>query len=346
MSSQPTPQPSQPANRRMAARRQQQQQQPLQPNWADKTLGCFSHVQPSPTLDHLIRFLSTWSGTDKALMITQYSSKLVVPFLTLQHSLRLRLAGTKAYHASNGGSANARRIEKLSALISDARILYRLWGILPMIKWMIALERSPPPTRPLHMIERIQGWSMIAYCPMEALAYLASHGILPISTANQNRLWLWSCRCWALYVGLQLLHLVEDNRLLRLRARALERSRGHPIPGTAAAAIAASSSSLKGRSSSAAEKEALATTDGSGGGAAPEEISEEQAVTRRLWDDLAERKQAILGELWVNLGYLPLTVHWSCPNGIFNSQVWVGLFGTIAAVAGLRPGWRATAVPP
>lgn len=69
-------------------------------------------------------------------MVTQYSSKLIIPLLTLQHSLRLRLAGTKAYHASNGGSANARRLEKLSALISDARVLYRIWGLLPMLKWV------------------------------------------------------------------------------------------------------------------------------------------------------------------------------------------------------------------
>ena len=67
-------------------------------------------------------------------------------------------------------------------------------------------------------------------------------------------------------------------------------------------------------------------------------------MTRKLWDDLAERKQAILGQLWVNLGYLPLTIHWSCPAGIFNSEAWVGLFGTVAAVAGIRPGWQATAL--
>lgn len=172
---------------------------------------------------------------------------------------------------------------------------------------------------------------MLAYCPMEAIAYLASHSILPVSTANQNRLWLWSCRCWAVYVGLQLLHLVEDNRLLRLRARALERSRGHPVPATGGAV-----GSLTAAGGS--EKTESTTTSASSG-----DLSEEQTVTRRLWDDLDERKQAILGELWVNLGYLPLTIHWSCPSGIFGSEAWVGLFGTVAAVAGIRPGWRATA---
>lgn len=122
---------------------------------------------------------------------------------------------------------------------------------------------------------------MLFYCPVEAIAYLSSHNILSISPLTQNKLWLSSARAWALYVGLQLLHLVEDNRLLRLRARALERSRGHPTP------IIASK-----------EKESEKT------------LSVEQVQTRRMWDELDDRKEAILNEFWVNLGYLPLTIHW------------------------------------
>lgn len=182
---------------------------------------------------------------------------------------------------------------------------------------MISLERSPPPTRLLHNIERIQGWSMLLYCPMEAAAYLASHSVISLSPSTQNRLWLYGSRAWALYVGLQLLHLVEDNRLLRLRARALERTRGHPSPV----------------SLSLAQKESEKT------------LSVEQVQTRRLWDDLDDRKEAILNEFWVNLGYLPLTLHWSLSTGLFN-EAWVGLFGTIAATAGLRSGWKRTAAPP
>lgn len=106
------------------------------PNWVDKSLGCFSNLPPSPLLDHLIRYLSTWSGTDKALMLTQYGSKLIIPLLTLQHAIRLRLSGNKPYHAYKGGSANARRLEKLGGLIGDARVLFRIWGLLPMIKWV------------------------------------------------------------------------------------------------------------------------------------------------------------------------------------------------------------------
>lgn len=61
-----------------------------------------------------------------------------------------------------------------------------------------------------------------------------------------------------------------------------------------------------------------------------------------MWADLAERKDAILNELWVNIGYLPLTLHWSVSTGLI-PEVWVGVFGTIAAAAGLRSGWKASA---
>ncbi|KAK0527179.1 hypothetical protein OC834_003274, partial [Tilletia horrida] len=271
---------------------------PRAPTSTDQILGCFSRVPPSPTLDHLIRYLGTWSGTDKVLMLTQYSSKLLIAFLSLQHRIRIRLLeGTKTYHAAHGGSPVAARIERLVALVGDARILFRIWGILPIVKWMIALERTPPPTRLLHNIERIQGWSMLIYCPLEAVAYLGMHSILPLSASKQNACWLWGSRMWALYVVLQLLHLVEDNRLLRLRARALERSRGHPPPLPRSAAAAAGSSAVSTSSAAAtAEKASVA-------------LSEDQTETRNLWNELHDRKKAILNELWVNLGYLPLTVH-------------------------------------
>ncbi|SPO36198.1 uncharacterized protein PSFLO_01669 [Pseudozyma flocculosa] len=303
---------------------------PRQPNPTDRILGCFSNVAPSERLDHLIRYLGTWSGTDKALMVTQYSSKLVIVLLNLQYALRLRLLGLRAKRPSSA----AQRVAKLSALISDARVLFRIWGVLPILKWMVSLERTPPPTRLLHNIERIQGWSMLAYCPMEAVAYLGSHGVLPVSAAVQNAFWLWGSRFWALYVGLQLLHLVEDNRLLRLRAKALERSRGHPTPAAARRAGPSATATASAASSSSA------TTAAEG-----EKASQQQAITTQMWDELDDRKAAILNELWVNLGYLPLTLHWSCPAGLFG-EGWVGLFGTIAGVSGLRSGWKNSRAPP
>lgn len=71
-------------------------------------------------------------------MVTQYSSKLVIVLLNLQHALRLRILGLKAKKPSS----SAQRIQRLSALASNARTLFRIWGILPILQWV-----SPCPSR-------------------------------------------------------------------------------------------------------------------------------------------------------------------------------------------------------
>jgi hypothetical protein len=64
---------------------------------------------------------------------------------------------------------------------------------------------------------------MLAYYPLEHVNYLSGHSILPLSPARQAKYALWSCRAWMAYVVLQLVHLREDWRLVKLRERALER---------------------------------------------------------------------------------------------------------------------------
>ncbi|WFD19551.1 hypothetical protein MCAP1_001785 [Malassezia caprae] len=251
----------------------------------------------SKTLAHLVRFLGTWSGSDKFFMIAQYGSGLVIALLLSWQRLRAR----------RGPSALVASLRAINGLTADARILFRIWAVLPMIQWMVGLERSPPPTRNLQFIERLQALSMVVYSPMEAVAYLAMHKILPVTDAVQDWLWLYGCRLWAAYVVLDFWHIIEDHRVLRTNARALEKSRGHPGPA----------GSEKG-------------------------MSDEQRETRRLWAGLRERKNMLLTQFWVNVGYLPLTVHWSVEGG-FLTEGWVGFFGTIAAFASTRMHWKATA---
>jgi hypothetical protein len=161
---------------------------------------------------------------------------------------------------------------------------FRSLGLLPIFQWLISLERNPPPTRKLLTIERLQGWSMLAYYPLEHISYLASHSIIPNTVPalsailplwllksksgrrsiklDVGRLSLWSCRFWALYVLLQLAHLREDRRLLKAKERTLGKAKGKMGTG-------------------AAERDEL----------------------RQRWD-------AFWNEVVVNLGYLPLTMHW------------------------------------
>ncbi|KAK7690443.1 hypothetical protein QCA50_005541 [Cerrena zonata] len=245
-------------------------------------------------------------------MIIQYTLKLVVPFLhwraRLQHSV-----GTRKEPIS----AVAPRLAKVASLIGDARMLNNIWGLLPIFRWLISLERNPPPTRKLLTIERLQGWAMLGYYPLEHLYYLVSHSVIPSefslpslgsllpfsSSESKGRsisldagvLSRTSTRLWALYVFLQLAHLREDQRLLTMTQRSLGRSK------TPAAL---------------AEREEL----------------------RKRWD-------AFWSEVVVNVSYVPLTIHWSLEKGLFENEAWTGIFGLVAALASWRLGWKATALP-
>ncbi|KAF9533903.1 hypothetical protein CPB83DRAFT_757093 [Crepidotus variabilis] len=274
----------------------------------DSILGCFSHVQPSETLDHLVRYLGTWSGSDKLFMVIQYALKLIVPFLHLRARLQHR-AGLRKTPTSN----LAVNYGQLASTLGEARRLWGIWGILPIYQWLISLERRPSESRKILTIERLQGWAMILFFPLEHLSYLASHNILPAGITsplslfsskkrkinlNPGTLSMWSCRLWGAYVLLHFAHLFEDRKLILQRYASMRRANG----GTGLS-------------------------------------DDNKAEMKQRWD-------AYWSEVVINLGYLPLTVHWSLEKGLFTNEVWVGVFGLIAAVASFRSGWKATAISP
>jgi len=273
----------------------------------DVTLGAFGNLQPSDTLNHLIRFLSTWNGSDKLFMLIQYGAKVLIPILQararVQHRAGLRNEPT---------SSITPKLVKLASIIGDARTLWGIWGMLPIIQWLISLEHAPPPTRRLLTIERTQGWSMLAFYPLQHFSYFRKHDIIPTTlplpavlssqssgkprqvTINVATVSQWSSRLWATYVVLQLAHLREDRTLLIKKQRAL------------------------GQLSS---------------------VEKERAELSRRWDRW-------YNELAVNLSFLPMTIHWSLEKGLFKNDAWISLFGLAAAIASFRNGWKATALPP
>ncbi|KAH9048689.1 hypothetical protein EDB84DRAFT_160566 [Lactarius hengduanensis] len=165
-------------------------------------------------------------------MLIQYGAKVLIPIL----EARARLQQSRRACVVKPTSSIAPKLAKLASTIGSARSLWGLWGMLPIIQWLIALERAPPPTRRLLTIERTQGWSMLAFFPLQQL-FLPPHerprprrappphprpespAASPSTTARS--------RCgrrasgWR-YVVLQLAHLREDRALLVKRQRALE----------------------------------------------------------------------------------------------------------------------------
>ncbi|KAF9270628.1 hypothetical protein L218DRAFT_1072021 [Marasmius fiardii PR-910] len=271
----------------------------------DATLGCFSHLTPSEFIDHLVRYLSTWSGSDKFFSIIQSLLSLLARYL----SLRARIQHQYGRRATPTSDAAA-RFSKFCRVLSSSRTLYRFWGLIPIVQWMISLERNPQPTRKLLNIERLQGWSMLGYYPLEHLSFLRSQDVLPSEVSisvtpltekpkalviNAGELSLWSCRCWAVYVALHFAHLREERKLIQARHRDLRKGKGRPLSET--------------------EKDEL----------------------RRKWS-------AYRSDLIMNVANFGLALNASSRSGIMNG-VWNDILTLLAAVISFRDGWNATALP-
>jgi hypothetical protein len=192
------------------------------------------------TLLRLSKLLSIPSSTDVLLCTTSYT-------LTLIHALLSRLLERKLANIATAIAEKADGIllpgetliaslpaptstkliaqavgssKALSEVISDFRIFVRLWGALGLYTWARDTYQDPLPQDAgrKEKLLRALTWAGIASCVgfqvLENGAYLSSKGALTtaswtgeVGKARENKWWLWSSRCWAVYVGVELVRL-------------------------------------------------------------------------------------------------------------------------------------------
>ncbi|KAK9318068.1 hypothetical protein V1522DRAFT_396666 [Lipomyces starkeyi] len=183
-----------------------------------------------PALARADRILSATSSLDLNLMTLQYALVLVSESITAVNNRRvLRQVYTQLSSLLNyfGGvtliaadvavppPSVSVRMRTLSSLISDIRIFHRLWGLVGLLRWAIATLQSPPKDALLKAVAFAQVVSNILYQPLENIAYLGSHEIIPVSKAKINRLWVVSSRLWAAHVILEFVRLGREKYLAR-----------------------------------------------------------------------------------------------------------------------------------
>lgn len=182
-------------------------------------------------------------------------------------------------------------------------------GLIAMLPSVPTIYNPPPSLARdprAHLISSLQIISMLIYYPLENLTYLASKGVVPLSPTTAAKWSIWSVRAWAAYVFLDLVRLWDQRKDLLRRERALKYAREN------------------------------------------RDVNEKLADANNVSNDATVREAAALKADWVafyevlvnDLGYAPLTIHWSLPAGLWENQFWTGLFGTIACVSGIRAGWR------
>ncbi|KAH6566471.1 hypothetical protein BASA50_011364 [Batrachochytrium salamandrivorans] len=159
------------------------------------------------TLDRLCRFLNSVRGTDKAMMLVQYSSKIII------------------WHLKNRDpkSMMAGRIANFAGPVSDFRILLRYYGLIPLFQWIILSEKNPSPSPVIRTLTRLQNLVNVIYYPLEHVYWLGLHQVIPISEKTRDKIGMWSCRFWAAYVLLYFYQLFEEKRMLDVRRYNLKR---------------------------------------------------------------------------------------------------------------------------
>ncbi|ORX38367.1 hypothetical protein BD324DRAFT_620587 [Kockovaella imperatae] len=184
------------------------------------------------TLARLAKVMSSLGGLDSCLMLAQFSSPFIIALLLRLARLRASLARHVGVDKVGSEAQLYKRVEgitKAAGGISEARVIMRAFGLLPVILGLAKLH--PKPIQSLQgitgalsspkAIPTVQALSLAGYYSMEQLAWLGGKGVLDIAPLKIKQMSLWSVRCWAVYVFLELFKLNQTYSALRTRTRAI-----------------------------------------------------------------------------------------------------------------------------
>ncbi|AEO57896.1 hypothetical protein MYCTH_2304628 [Thermothelomyces thermophilus ATCC 42464] len=220
-------------------------------------LGALLAALPSNVdafLTRLDKCLSTPSGIDTVMLLLCYTSKTGASVLSslsqsaLRRSAREWIAlvaslprGTTVVFSSPAAAGNtkatvppvaalalllSKRLSALSSLLSEARMILRLWALLGMYFWARGLVRrtlsksttttpekqdGSAPSRLETAIEYLRLALCVAFQALENGAYLSSRGVMGWSPARQGEAYRWSARLWGAYVGIEIGRLAAER---------------------------------------------------------------------------------------------------------------------------------------
>ncbi|WVQ68386.1 uncharacterized protein L199_006594 [Kwoniella botswanensis] len=298
-------------------------------------------------LARLTKLTSTYSGLDASLMLVQYSSPLVIALL-----LRLAALKTRIGLRGKGGSAfGLRQLAegwgKMGGSIGEARVVFRAFGLLPILTWLLSLHPHPiqslksllqsghlPSLDSPKTLSTLQAISLLLYYPLEHLAWLGGKGVIPLGEKRMGWTGLWSVRFWALYVLLDIYKLRQTYLSLLTRTRSLKQSQ-MAKPNLTEKQEEAKGFELPPSPSSPTHQNVTSSSDqplNLAGEKDNNKISEKEVLKHdwKVWKN----------DVMINIGYAPLTVHWSTPGGLWSSPLIGGSLGVVAAVGRLTAEWR------
>nr|XP_018261609.1 uncharacterized protein I303_06049 [Kwoniella dejecticola CBS 10117]OBR83767.1 hypothetical protein I303_06049 [Kwoniella dejecticola CBS 10117] len=201
---------------------------------------------PTYLLSRLTKLTSTYSGLDASLMLVQYSSPLIITLLLQLAALNSKIRD-RYRHVNGNKNAKFGLVQlaegwgKMGGSIGEARVIFRAFGLLPILTWLLSLHPQPVQSLQnlllsLHRrgltafhspktLPTLQALSLLLYYPLEHLTWLSSKGVIPLSGRRAAKAGLWSVRFWALYVLLDIYKLRQTYLSLLKRTHLLQHSK-------------------------------------------------------------------------------------------------------------------------
>ena len=148
-------------------------------------------------MNKFAQIVSLTRGTDKVLMLCQYTLRLVASFNKSQ------------------------RLLNLAGPIGETRMLLRYPQLILVLKDWI---REMIKTKEINVLSIAMNLANVFYYPLEHVYYLGAHQVLDIDPKLRDSIGTWSVRFWAIYVGLYFVQLYKDKNSLDIK-RAMIKSR-------------------------------------------------------------------------------------------------------------------------
>jgi len=198
-----------------------------------------------PALDafiaHLHRCMQTPAGIDTVLLFVAYASRLTASALdaATRTALRGRLAALLLAIPARGGSttvvvktpaaavkvlATSARLRALAALLSEARMVMRLWGLLGLYlslrklvahTWAGKGKENDPEKARQQRLDGLMAWARltlgIAFQVLENAGLLAHKGVLNLRPATAGWCMRWATRAWSAGTFVEIMRLLVEH---------------------------------------------------------------------------------------------------------------------------------------
>ncbi|KAK4195571.1 putative PEX11C peroxisomal biogenesis factor 11 [Triangularia verruculosa] len=166
---------------------------------------------PSSTnlfLSRLEKCLSTPSGIDTVMLFLCYTSKLTAHTLT---SPRIATLLSTSPPRKTLLTLLSKRLNALSALMSESRVILRLWALLGIYSWGRSIISSPSTSLTAKTLDYTRLILCVFLQGLENGAYLSAKGVMGWTPAQQGLAYKWSARFWAGFVGIELGKLLAER---------------------------------------------------------------------------------------------------------------------------------------